>query len=191
MSNAIMRAPRSQFGLRGLEGGSLAPSFQNLQGEALRREASNNKRTMMITLGALGLGSVGLYFFASGGGVPASTPRVFESVAACVAAGAHENGVCETQWNEASKVHDRGAPVFATIAACETAHGSGKCVHPKTPEDEERAKKYIPIMTGYFFGQTPQGTFKGVPLYTELSEGPNSYRVAEQGNRVKKSVTIW
>ena len=34
-------------------------------------------------------------------------------------------------------------------------------------------------MTGYFFGQTPQGTFKGVPLYSDMSEGPNSFRVAE------------
>ncbi len=145
MSNATMRAPRSQFGLRGLEGGAQAPVFQNLQGEALRREASNNKRTLMITLGALGVGSVGLYFLASSGGVPASTPRVFENVAACVAAKVHENGVCETQWNEASRVHDRGAPEFATIAACEAAHGAGKCVHPNTPEDAERAQKYIPV----------------------------------------------
>lgn len=180
MSYIDSRAPRSHFGLRGQAGGAASPSFKSLQGgDAAAREADNTKRTTAITLAVLGAGAVGLYFYARSGGIPEGTPQVFTTVEQCVLSGTHGNGVCEAQWNEASRVHDRAAPAYDSMAACEQAHGGGKCIRPATPEDAARAAKYIPMMGGYFFGRTADGTFRGVPLYNMAADGPANFRVAE------------
>lgn len=179
MSYGSSPAPRANFGLRGHDGSAVPALARGLGGEAAKREADNMKRTMVLTLVALGAGSAGLYFFANSGGPTADTPRVYKSVVDCVSARIQPAGACEQQWNAANLVHQKGAPDYASMEVCEKQHGAGKCVKPATPEDAERASRYIPIMSGYFFGKAPQGTFQGVPLYSILSDGAERYRVAE------------
>ena len=178
MSYVEARPPRSNFGMRGV-GENAAPSFAALKGDTVSREGDARKRTMAIALAVCGAGAVGIYMFGGASAVPAGTPQIFASVGQCVSAGAQPAGTCEAQWNEANRVHDRGAPAYANMAQCETVHGSGKCVKPATPDDPERAQKYIPMMSGYFFGQTANGLFKGVPLYTTVKDGNGKYHIAE------------
>lgn len=173
------RLPRPHFGLRG-QNGAPPPVFgKGSPAEVARRNGENSKRTMMLTVGAFGAGMVGLYYFANSGGPTPDTPRIYANVADCVAARIQPAGSCEQQWNVANQVHQQGAPAYPTRAACEQIHGAGKCAHPATPDDEARASKFIPVMSGYFFGRTAQGTFKGVPLYVVLSDGAGRYRIAE------------
>jgi uncharacterized protein YgiB involved in biofilm formation len=178
-SYANTRPSRAHFGLRGNDGTPSPAYAKALQGEAAKREGDNTKRTLVLTLAALGAGSAGLYFIANTGGPTIETPRIYTSVADCVAARIQPAASCEQQWNAANVVHQRGAPDYATMDACEKEHGRGKCTNPLTPDDAARSAKYIPMMSGYFFGKAPQGSFTGVPLYTLVREGPNSYRIAE------------
>ncbi len=143
------------------------------------RDTGDNKRTLAITLVAMGAGAAGLYYLAGTNGTVSSAPQVFTSVSQCNAAKIHPSGVCEAQWNQAQKVHNIAAPAYENSEACQTAHGPGSCSALAQNEDPARAGKFIPVMAGYFFGTTPEGTFKGVPLYSTVKDGPNQYHVAE------------
>lgn len=178
MSYAASRPPRSQFGLRGMDEANPTPGFRGLQGEGARR-GDDPKRTLMLTLAALGAGGAALYFFAGDNRIAEGAPQVFADVAQCVSSGLYPGGVCEVQWNEANKLHQQAAPDYATMAACEDKHGAGRCMRPAIPEDPERSTRYIPAMSGYFFGNTGAGPQRGVPLYRFASEGENEFHVAE------------
>lgn len=178
MSYAASRPPRPQFGLRGMDGANPSPSFRALQGEGSRR-GDDPKRTMILTLAALGAGGVALYFFAGDSRIAEGAPQVYTDVAQCVASGLYPGGVCEVQWNEANKLHQIAAPDYASMSACEDKHGAGRCMKPAVPEDPQRSSRYIPVMAGYFFGNTAAGAQRGVPLYNFASEGPKEFHVAE------------
>lgn len=108
------------------------------------------KRSSIITLLVLGAGGVFLYSLA-GEKRSEDMPeggKAYKSLAECEAGGDVTKADCAKGWDDALTAHEKTAPTFTSLAACETEYGAGKCGTPRN----STAGSYIPTMAAIMIG---------------------------------------
>lgn len=108
------------------------------------------KRSSLITLLALGAGGVFMYSLAGekrSEDVPEGG-KAYASMAECEAGGDVSRADCAKGWDDALTTHEKSAPKFTSIAACEAEYGEGKCTTPRAGT----SGSYIPTMAAIMIG---------------------------------------
>lgn len=134
----------------------------------------DRKRTMAITLLALGAGAVTIGAFTGLGSSSRDRLRVFGSVASCEADGQIPAAECAAQYQQALSAHERSAPAFATRENCENEYGAGNCVNPSAASG--RPSMFIPMMNGYLMARRATGGFQAAPLYRRPADPAGEFR---------------
>ena len=120
------------------------------------------KRTVAMTLLALGAGAVTIGAFSGAGTGSRDRPRTYKDPASCEAEHIVPSNECRQNFMQAVSSHERSAPGFAAREACEKEYGAGNCVNPSAGSG--RASLFIPVMAGYLIGQRAGGGFQAAPL---------------------------
>ncbi len=171
--------PRSHFGTRGVDMSALdrRPVPKSKRPAPSDRDGSDKKRTMAMTLVAVGAGAFGLWAFAASGSTKDAHGKIYSSVGECAHDGALALAECQSEWRRSLALHADYAPVYPTVQACVAAHGEGKCIPATESRDAERRKSYIPTMSGYFMGKLITGGYQSAPLYKLKADEGHKHRM--------------
>ncbi|ACL60408.1 DUF1190 domain-containing protein [Methylobacterium nodulans] len=98
---------------------------------------------------------------------------VYRDLAACLAQGARRREDCEAADREARALYPQVAPRYATQAACEAHHGCGGC-RAGDAVTPAAAGAFIPALSGFMLGRTPEQNLPVQPLYRHETRGCGS-----------------
>lgn len=135
-------------------------------------EQGGRKRTIAITLLALGAGAVTIGMFSGSG--TSTQPRTYKDVASCEADKLIPSSECESNFKQALSNHERSAPAFQNRENCEKEYGAGNCANPSASSG--RASMFIPLMVGYLLAQRASGGYQAAPLYRRPGDPANEFR---------------
>ncbi len=146
--------------------------------EARRRSSvsepgGGRKRTLVVSLLALGAGAAGVGAYMGSGSETATANRIYTSQQQCERDSAVPAEDCRKQFVAAKAAHEKAAPLFPSKEACEGEYGDGKCTNPSSGT---RHSYYIPAMTGYMMGRAASGGYQSAPLYQRRGDPPGQYR---------------
>lgn len=153
-------------------------SSQNSQktpqpGSAPSSPPDNRKRTVAITLLAVGAGAVTIGAL-SGVGSSGNRTRTFPDVATCEAQKQDTSINCGYEFNSSYNLHERNAPTYPSRQACETEFGANNCTQPSSASG--RAQYFIPAMAAFMIGPRSTGGFQSAPLYRSPRDPANEFR---------------
>lgn len=134
--------------------------------------ADGRKRTVAITLLALGAGAVTIGVFSGRGS--SNSLRTYRDVASCEAGRPDSSVNCRENFTQALNSHERSAPGFNSREACEKDYGQGNCVQPSSTSG--RSNVFIPAMAGFLLGQRASGGFQAAPLYRRPGDPEGEFR---------------
>ena len=132
----------------------------------------NRKRTIGITLLALGAGAVTIGTFSGTGN--SDRPKTFRSPEACQADASIPADECRATYVQALSAHERSAPAYQNRETCEKEYGAGQCVTPSA--NSGRASMFIPLMAGYMIGRAGANRFQAAPLYRRPGDPDGEFR---------------
>lgn len=130
------------------------------------------KRTIAITLLALGAGAVTIGMFS--GRSSSNSLRTYRDVASCEAGKPDSSVNCRETFTQALNSHERSAPGFSARENCEKEYGTGNCVQPSP--NSGRSNVFIPAMAGFLLGQRASGGFQSAPLYRRPGDPEGEFR---------------
>lgn len=97
---------------------------------------------------------------------PAVDVSSFQNVAACVASGQFSAGQCQSNFDEAERVHRESAPKFASRDDCEDEFGAGSCGEaPPSASGGGGGSAFMPFLMGYMMGNSGGSSVAAQPLY--------------------------
>ena len=135
----------------------------------------NRKRTLVVSLLALGAGAAGVGgYIASGDDKEVAGSRIFVSQEQCQNDKSIPREECGKQFASAIRAHEKAAPLYPSKDACEQEFGDNKCTHPTS--SGTRNSYYIPAMTGYMMARSTGGGYQSAPLYRRRNDPPGQYR---------------
>lgn len=172
--------PRSHFGTRGMDAGAFdkRPQPRSKRGASAGDwDGSDKKRTMAMTLVAVGAGAFGLWAFTAAGSTKDAHGKIYASAGECASDGALARADCESEWRRSLVLHTDYAPTYASVASCEASHGEGKCVPATGSRDPDRRGVYIPAMSGYVMGKLLSGGYQSAPLYKLKADEKHKHRM--------------
>lgn len=135
----------------------------------------SRKRTLVISLLALGAGAVTIGNF-TGSGSSSSDTRTYRSIGQCEADRLLTAAECATQFQQAKQAHERAAPAFANRADCEKEFGANNCAQPTT--NPARQTSYLPIMAAYLIGRRAAGGYQAAPMFRRPGDPAGEYRIS-------------
>ena len=138
------------------------------------QSGGGRKRTIAVTLIALGAGAVTIGMISGSGSKSSLEPRTYRDVANCEAERTLPTEDCKQTFTQALSAHERSAPAYPSRENCEREFGSGNCVNPSA--NSGRASMFIPIMAGYLIGQRAAGGFQAAPLYRRPGDPQGEFR---------------
>lgn len=108
------------------------------------------KRSSIITLLVLGAGGVFVYSLAGEKRSEAMPEggKAYTSLAECETGGDVSKADCAKGWDDALDTHEKTAPKFTSLTACEAEYGAGKCAVPRHGE----TVSYMPTMAAMMLG---------------------------------------
>ncbi|MCC2095277.1 MAG: DUF1190 domain-containing protein [Hyphomicrobiales bacterium] len=139
-------------------------------------KSGGRKRTMVVSLLALGAGAVTIGSYMSSSDGQKSDNKLFTSQAQCERDSAVPKEQCGKQYVAALQAHEKNAPKFPSQASCEQEHGQGQCVHPSTSTSSVYRSYFVPVMSGYLLGRTAAGGYQSAPLYRKRTDPAGRYR---------------
>lgn len=169
---------RSHFGVRGVEAkpGSAAAATAGRHPASASRDDGEGKRSMIMTLVAVGAGAFGVWAFFNSGATKTAHGSIYASVDQCVAGGALSRAECTARWKDAQLLHEQNATRFGSKAECEEVHGEGRC--GQTQNSRSMAGIFfIPRMTGYVMGRLQNGSYQAAPLFQNKGDGRSRFRM--------------
>lgn len=186
-SDGSYSGQRSHFGRRGenaaiSDKGSL-PKFDKKRNP---RDASESKRTAIMTLVAVGAGAFGVWAFFNAGSTDKNAHgKIYSSASKCASDGILSRQECQKQWNQSLKLHAAKAPFYSSQRECEIKHGAQMCTQPGDVGSPQRRSGFIPLMTGYVMGKLAQGGYQTAPLYKLRADEPHKHRMTASPPPVK------
>lgn len=135
----------------------------------------SRKRTLVISLLALGAGAVTIGNF-TGAGSSQSDTRTYRDVRQCEADRLLPAAECATQFQQAKQAHERAAPAFANRADCEKEYGANNCAQPTT--NPSRQNSYLPLMAAYLIGRRATGGYQAAPMLRRPGDPADEYRIS-------------
>lgn len=171
--------PRQNFGMRGvdLSAQNRAP-ISKRRGKTPANDGEDSKRTIAMTLVAVGAGAFGLWAFTATGGPKDVHGKIYRNAAHCSSDGSIAGNECQDLWRKAKVVHNSHAPAYDTKLKCEAVHDAGQCIQPADAKEAERRTKFIPRMAGYVMGKLALGRYQAAPLYKLKDDEPSKYRMS-------------
>jgi len=175
----VQTGRRAHFGRRG-ETRPPAPGSRMIAArKAAARDNAEARRNKLLTVAAIAAGAFGIWAFLNAGSRPVDAHgKIYASPEACAQDGLVETHLCDSLWREAAQLHAGHAPVYATSAECETAHGAGNCILAGADAPAERQAQYIPRMTSYVMGSLGGGRYQAAPLYRLTADEPFKHRMS-------------
>lgn len=170
--------PRAHFGTRGVEAkpGSAAAAQAKRHPAAATRDDGDGKRSMIMTLVAVGAGAFGVWAFFNSGTTKSAHGKIYASVDQCIAGGVLSRAECMARWKDAQALHEQKAVRYSSQAECEKVHGEGRC-GPVQGSRTTVGVFFIPRMTGYVMGRLRNGSYQAAPLFQNKADGNNRYRM--------------
>jgi len=138
-------------------------------------DGASRKRTLVVSLLALGAGAVTIGNFTGAGTGPRTDTRTYRSITECEADRLLSSAECVTNFQQARASHERSAPVYAQQNDCEKEFGPGQCVRPSDPA---RASTWIPVMAAYLVGRRAAGGYQAAPMFRRPGDPRDEYRLS-------------
>jgi uncharacterized protein YgiB involved in biofilm formation len=135
-------------------------------------EGGGRKRTIAITLLALGAGAVTIGALTTGS--DRNRTRHYTDVASCEKDNLISSTECQDNFKQALSSHERNAPAYQSREACEKEFGAGSCTNPSASSG--RPSAFIPLMAGYLLAQRASGGFQSAPLYRRPGDPQGEFR---------------
>lgn len=151
----------------------MAKDRQRRPRPASQPDGGNRKRTLIVSLLALGAGAAGVGMLMDSSSESATDNRIFTSVDQCQRDSAIPSEECGRQFAQAKQAHEKAAPLYPSREACEQEYGDAKCTNPSSGT---RTSYYIPMMTGYMMSRAAGGGYQAAPLYQRRGDPPGQYR---------------
>ena len=151
-------------------------SRKNPNNARLEAKSGGRKRTLVLSLLAVGAGAVTIGSLATSSDGEKSTNKLFTSLAQCERDSAIPKEECGKQFTAALQAHEKASPKFPSKESCEQEHGAGQCANPSTNTSSVYRSYYIPAMSGYLLGRNAVGGYQAAPLYRKRTDAPGSYR---------------
>lgn len=137
-------------------------------------DGASRKRTLVISLLALGAGAVSVGNFTGAGSGPRTDTRTYKNITECEAERLLTPAECVTNFQQARMSHEKAAPVFAQQNDCEKEFGAGQCARPSDPS---RANTWIPAMAAYLVGRRAAGGYQAAPMFRRPGDPRDEYRL--------------
>lgn len=136
------------------------------------RKGGGRKRTLVVSLLALGAGAVTIGAFMESD--EKTDNRIYKTVEQCKKEQFVSADECSRQFDAARVAHEKNAPLFPEKASCEQEYGEGNCKRPETSHASNRY--YIPAMAGYLMGRRANGGYQSAPLFRKRGDASGQYR---------------
>ena len=145
------------------------------------------KRSLVMTLAAVGAGAFGIWAFTASGAPQDAHGKIYRSADECARDGILSASACQAEWGKSLALHLDKAPVYATRASCEASHGHNQCVPASTSNDPARRSSFVPVMSGYVMGRLTNGGYQSAPLYKLKADEQNKHRMSAAPEPVRDS----
>ncbi len=130
------------------------------------------KRTIAITLLAVGAGAVTIGAFSGLGSSSGDAQRTYKDIASCEAEKIIPADECRRNFTQAWSAHERSFQPYQSRDVCEKDYGAGNCTSPTTAG---QASLFIPLMAGYMIAQRA-GAYQAAPLYRRPGDPDGEFR---------------
>jgi uncharacterized protein YgiB involved in biofilm formation len=153
----------------------MKPPRKRINASPESEQGGGRKRTMVITLLALGAGAVTVGNLTGAGSTRGTDQRTYRSVAQCEEEKLLSPQECVANFVQARQMHERAAPAFNSRTDCEREYGPGMCVPPSS--ESGRTNTYIPLMAAYLIGRRAAGGYQPAPMYRRPGDPQDEYRL--------------